>query len=525
MRNAIALLSLLVVVSADLIFNVPVQGQHHDHIQQMIKSATTDKQGSSIYDNCQSQLEAISYACLHIASTQGCPNSQGDGYCCSYLSNYYSMGCPVDRVSAALNVSFSGCAYQPQYMSNWFVDTCYRQNHIRYDGCLNCHFSKLNGTTGSGCFRGSSTATACQSCTGADSNRCLSCPTGYKVNPVNSDCTGPCVPMSTVTNTCIGTCDFYCTPLSDSEKANYTCENCLRNTGISYGDGCDSSCTACYYDDGRHSPNRCLGCQSGYEVRVNGSDCSGYCVPTGSAGSFGQNYHTCQNMPCAGSCFGNNDNNNNNNNNNTNNNDNYNCDQGFYDMTYYCGYSNGQGNTCVNNNFTPSCCKVISEYFTHGCPDDLYARANTSFDTCPYRPQYISNLFVNQCYKPGYLGNDDCIGCYVYNRSISTGENCFKGNSDHPIGCSACQNSSWNACILCPAGYDVQPVNADCSGYCVPRDLINYTNVHCNDVCNGVCENNNNNSNNNNNNHTTNYTCDQMLQSAISSCSYWSSGM
>ena len=131
------------------------------------------------------------------------------------------------------------------------------------------------------CFDEEITYGACETCgywgdpsdTGTAED-CITCPDGFEIDVVFDDCSGHCVPQGTAT-----------TPLSASDceapdKPKEVRDSCFD------GSIRVSPCETCgFYDDPEDAvfAADCITCPDGFEIDVIYGDCTGYCVPEGTA--------------------------------------------------------------------------------------------------------------------------------------------------------------------------------------------------------------------------------------------------
>ena len=190
------------------------------------------------------------------------------------------------------------------YMSSSSPDVCYQSTSSHFGTCHSCGFYYNSGTlsilqmihtSDDALSRLLWCWTVCiyiYLVAPSASYDCISCEKGYEIDVIFDDCTGFCVPEGTATRPIShDTCNYPCAhcgfPLHDQTDET-TCRDDLKHythtNGCFKGDDRHGHCVRCGFSTlATDNANDCVSCDRGYEIDVVYGDCTGYCVPAGTA--------------------------------------------------------------------------------------------------------------------------------------------------------------------------------------------------------------------------------------------------
>ena len=170
------------------------------------------------------------------------------------------------------------------------------------------------------CFAGDEQHGACETC-GYNSNAsavknandCITCPEGFEISQFYGDCTGYCVPVGTAEKPLA---TALCRPATacvtggplpepspaspaEAEAAEREIPDGMSECGTTVLQESDKAYTDCFAGDEQHgacetcgynsnasavkNANDCITCPDGFEISKYYSDCTGFCVPEGTA--------------------------------------------------------------------------------------------------------------------------------------------------------------------------------------------------------------------------------------------------
>lgn len=131
------------------------------------------------------------------------------------------------------------------------------------------------------CFEGEKVYGPCSTCGYWDDatdaggpEDCVTCPDGYEIDVVFDDCSGSCVPEGTAV---VPLASSDCVAPDAPDEVHETCFS-----GTITATGCE---TCGFYDapEDALGLSDCVTCPEGTEIDVVFGDCTGYCVPSGTA--------------------------------------------------------------------------------------------------------------------------------------------------------------------------------------------------------------------------------------------------